>query len=92
MLVSCGSLVLTELHSTDPRIDERRLWEKDLVRFYLAQLQAFGGPKISEEEAWTHIKIQSFTVSLSALLVKMKSTPLCFVGAGLLDSYPHAKW
>ncbi|MFT4256907.1 MAG: phosphotransferase [Pseudoxanthomonas sp.] len=31
---------------------DRRLWEKDLVRIYLDELEASGGPRVGFEEAW----------------------------------------
>lgn len=39
-------------------IDDRRQWEKELVRFYLEQLAAHGGPRVSEQDAWAQLKQQ----------------------------------
>ena len=42
-------------------VEERRQWEKELVRYYLEELRRQGGPSISEEDAWKDIRIQSMT-------------------------------
>lgn len=48
--------------ATAPAIQDRRAWEKELVRGYLAALAKAGGPTVSEDEAWEEIKFQSLTV------------------------------
>jgi phosphotransferase family enzyme len=45
--------VSTALTSTD-----RRIWESELLRFYLDRLHAAGGPKIEFQEAWRHYREQ----------------------------------
>ena len=47
--------------STALMTENRRAWEKDLVRFYIDRLQAAGGPRISFNEAWKYYRQQLFT-------------------------------
>ena len=42
-------------------IENRRKWEKDLVRFYLDKMAELGVPKISEDEAWKNLRQQLMT-------------------------------
>jgi Phosphotransferase enzyme family len=42
-------------------VENRRLWEKDLLRFYLDQLHAAGGPRVGFDEAWLHYRQQLMT-------------------------------
>ena len=42
-------------------IENRRAWEKDLLRSYLEQMQAAGGPAMSFEEGWKHYRQQLIT-------------------------------
>lgn len=42
-------------------VKDRRAWEKDLVRLYLAEFASAGGPKLDEDLAWKEIKGQSLT-------------------------------
>jgi hypothetical protein len=44
--------------STALAITERRQLEQDLLRYYLDQLQAAGGPKLPFAEAWDHYRQQ----------------------------------
>jgi aminoglycoside phosphotransferase (APT) family kinase protein len=37
-------------------VEERRLWEKDLIRFYLDRFQAAGGPVVHFEDAWKYYR------------------------------------
>lgn len=47
--------------STALTVEDRRAWDKELLRFYLDRLHAAGGPKVSFEEAWTHYRQQLMT-------------------------------
>jgi thiamine kinase-like enzyme len=38
--------------------ENRRSWEKELLRFYLDRMQAAGGPPTSFDDAWTHYRQQ----------------------------------
>jgi hypothetical protein len=42
-------------------IEDRRKWEKELVRFYLDKMQQLGVTKISEDEAWLNLRQQLMT-------------------------------
>lgn len=42
-------------------VQQRRAWDRELVRFYLQQLLSNGGPKITEEDAWQSMRLNSFT-------------------------------
>jgi Phosphotransferase enzyme family len=42
-------------------IEDRRLWEKDLLRLYLDELAREGGPHVSFDEAWLHYRQQLVT-------------------------------
>ena len=41
-------------------VEDRRAWERDLLRYYLDRLQAAGGERISFDDAWTHYRQQMF--------------------------------
>jgi len=47
--------------STSLAIEDRRSWEKDLLRFYLDRLHATGGAKVPFDEAWTIYRHQLFS-------------------------------
>ena len=47
--------------STGLAIDDRRAWERDLLRFYLDRLQAAGGPALPFEDAWRIYRQQLFS-------------------------------
>jgi len=47
--------------STALTVEERRQWERDLLRFYLDRLQKAGGPAISFDECWKHYRQQLIT-------------------------------
>lgn len=47
--------------STALTIQDRRAWEKDLLRYYLDRLHAAGGPKIPFDEAFTAYRQQLLT-------------------------------
>lgn len=47
--------------STALTIEDRRAWEKDLLRYYLDHLHAEGGPKLDFDEAWLHYTQQLIT-------------------------------
>ena len=42
-------------------VENRRAWEKDLLRFYLDRLRASGGPKVPFDEAWLNYRQQLMT-------------------------------
>ncbi len=42
-------------------IEDRRAWEKDLLRYYLDQLHKEGGPKVAFDEGWLHYRQQLIT-------------------------------
>ncbi len=42
--------------ATSLTIENRRAWERDLLREYLDRLHAEGGPKISFDEGWVHYR------------------------------------
>lgn len=47
---------------TNLSVEERRNWEKDLLRLYLDALFKAGGPKVSFDEAFTNYRQQLFAV------------------------------
>jgi thiamine kinase-like enzyme len=47
--------------STALAIDDRRAWERDLLRFYLDRLRAAGGPPIAFDDAWRIYRQQLFS-------------------------------
>jgi hypothetical protein len=47
--------------STALTVANRRLWEKDLLEFYLQELARAGGPAIRFDDAWTYYRQQLFT-------------------------------
>ena len=40
--------------------EQRREWDRDMVRLYVSELAKAGGPKVTEEEAWLEIRRQTF--------------------------------
>ena len=46
--------------STALTIEDRRRWERDLLRYYLEHLHAAGVPPIAFDEAWSHYRQQLF--------------------------------
>jgi hypothetical protein len=48
--------------STALTVEERRAWEKELLRFYVDRMHAAGGPVVSFDEAWTHYRQQLMSV------------------------------
>jgi Phosphotransferase enzyme family len=42
-------------------VENRRAWETDLLRLYLGEMAAQGGPKVSFEEAWLNYRQQLMT-------------------------------
>lgn len=42
-------------------VEDRRDWERDLLRYYLDRMQAAGGPAVGFDEAWTHYRQQLMT-------------------------------
>ncbi len=51
---------LAYVMSTGLTIADRRAWEKDLIRYYLAQLKANGGPDTPFDEAWDYYRQNLF--------------------------------
>ena len=47
--------------STGLAIDDRRAWERDLLRFYLDRLHAAGGPALAFDDAWVIYRQQLFS-------------------------------
>lgn len=47
--------------STALAIEDRRAWERDLLRFYLDRLLAAGGPALAFDDAWTIYRQQLFS-------------------------------
>ncbi|MEA2625863.1 MAG: hypothetical protein QOD06_1908, partial [Candidatus Binatota bacterium] len=47
--------------STGLAIDDRRAWERDLLRFYLDRLHAAGGPAITFDDGWLIYRQQLFS-------------------------------
>jgi hypothetical protein len=39
-------------------VEDRRAWEKDLLRYYVDRMHALGGPMIAFDEAWDHYRQQ----------------------------------
>lgn len=42
-------------------IEDRRMWERELLRYYLDHLHMEGGPKLGFDEAWLHYRQQLVT-------------------------------
>jgi len=42
-------------------VDNRRAWERDLIAYYLEELRAAGGPKVSFDDAWNAYRQQLIT-------------------------------
>jgi aminoglycoside phosphotransferase (APT) family kinase protein len=77
--------------STALAVDDRRAWEQDLVRLYLARLAEHGGRAEPFEESWARYRQQMlsvlayWTVTLTpsptmAQDMQTKETTLCFLG------------
>lgn len=47
--------------STALTVEDRRAWENDLLRLYLDELRANGGPNVGFDEAWLHYRQQLLT-------------------------------
>jgi hypothetical protein len=47
--------------TTSLTTENRRAWERDLVRLYLESLAAAGGPKLRFDDAWTIYRQQTFS-------------------------------
>ncbi|GAB7356573.1 hypothetical protein MBLNU459_g7307t1 [Dothideomycetes sp. NU459] len=79
--------------------DKRRLWERDMVRLYVAELARAGGPAVSEHEAWAELRRQTFgplwywtfTLTPSKIMPDMQpvETTLDFIGriTALMDDH-----
>jgi hypothetical protein len=55
-------------------IEDRRAWERDLLDFYLDQLYAAGGPKVSFDEGWVHYR-QQLTTALTWWTITYNPAP-----------------
>ena len=42
-------------------IEDRRSWEKDLIRFYIDEMERLGVPRIDEDDAWLNLRQQLMT-------------------------------
>jgi hypothetical protein len=73
---------LTYTIATALTIENRRAWEQDLVRAYLEQMRAAGGPKVAFDEAWLQYR-QQLATALTWWAVTL--TP----PAGLPDMQPR---
>jgi hypothetical protein len=90
---------LAYLLGTAVTADKRRLWEKNLVEIYLAELHNAGGPKVDSRDAWLELRRQSFgalwywtmTLTPSTSMPDMQSeeTSLGFIGriAAFMDDH-----
>lgn len=68
--------------STALTVEDRRAWEKDLLRYYLQRLQSAGGPVVPFDEAWNHYR-QQLLSSLAWWTVTLTPPP------GLPDMQPR---
>ncbi len=68
--------------STALRIEDRRVWERELLRLYLDRLHAAGGPAIGFDDAWTHYR-QQLMSSLTWWTVTLTPAP------GMPDMQPR---
>jgi hypothetical protein len=55
-------------------VENRRAWEKELLRFYLDRMHAAGGPAVSFDEMWTHYRQQLMT-ALTWWTITLNPTP-----------------
>lgn len=55
-------------------IEDRRKWEKDLLRLYLDTMEGYGVPRISEDEAWGYLRQQLFS-ALAFWTITLRPTP-----------------
>ena len=53
--------------STALTVEDRRAWEQDLIKYYLEELRASGGPQVGFDEAWKVYRRQLIT-ALDALV------------------------
>ncbi len=71
---------------TSLKIEDRRLWERDLLRLYLEKFRAAGGPVIPFDDAWTYYRRQLFsslawwTMTLAEGSTHVRSGTLEFIG------------
>jgi hypothetical protein len=49
------------LLSTAPTVENRRKWEHELLKGYLADFERFGGPHIPEDEWMLEFRVQLWT-------------------------------
>jgi hypothetical protein len=70
------------LLTSSPRPEDRRVWEKELIRFYLGEFEKAGGPKIPEKKAWFEIRLQIFAAlaywTLTLTSVVLRFPKLCW--------------
>jgi len=48
--------------STACTVEDRRVWERDLIRYYLDKMEQAGAPKVSFDDAFTYYRQQMFSV------------------------------
>lgn len=66
-------------------VENRRAWEKDLLRFYLDALHAAGGPQLAFDDAWTCYRqhtlwpyiVWLYTIGYGPLQPKMQPDNVC---------------
>ncbi|EHB58832.1 protein of unknown function DUF227 [Mycolicibacterium rhodesiae JS60] len=56
----CFDLALTV--ATSPTVEDRRAWERDLIRLYIEELAAGGGPRLTFDAVWNRYRAQLFMV------------------------------
>jgi hypothetical protein len=55
-----GSRDLAYAISTGLRVEKRRLWERELLRYYVDRLAASGGPRLELDEVFLRYRQQLF--------------------------------
>jgi hypothetical protein len=55
-------------------IEDRRRWEKDIVRFYVDLMAEYGAPKVSLEETWINLRQQLLT-ALAFWTITLRPAP-----------------
>lgn len=68
--------------STALTIEDRRAWEQDLLKLYLAELKAHGGPDTTFDEGWLHYRQQLMT-ALTGWTITLHPAP------GMPDMQPR---
>lgn len=72
--------------STSLSVENRRMWEKELIRFYLDRLRTEGGPVVAFDEAWKYYRQHLFssltwwTSTLALVMTQPRDATLEFIG------------